>query len=92
MKDKTIYQMCICTLRYAQNRDNHLAPVTAIENIKEALQYIENKTIKVQTIEQIISEINRDVAMYKREYKALWLDFANELSYDLTNYSRYGIL
>lgn len=92
MKDKTIYQMCICTLRYAQNRDNHLAPATAIENIKEALQSMKDRTIKIDTMKQIIDEINRDIAMYKREYKALWLDFANELSYDLTNYSRYGVL
>lgn len=92
MKDKTIYQMCICTLRYSQNRDNHLAPATAIENIKEALENIKDRTIKLHAIKQIIDEIDKDIVMYKREYETLWLNFSNELKYDLVNYSRYGIL
>jgi hypothetical protein len=92
MKDKTIYQMCICNLRYAQARDNHLAPATAVENIQEAIDEIKGKAIKKDTIEQIVSEIENDLKMYDREYKQVWETFLSKLKYDLTNYARYGII
>jgi len=92
MKDKTIYQMCICNLRYAQARDNHLAPATAVENIQEALDDIKDKTIKKHTIEQIVNEIARDLNTNEREYEQVWQVFLSKLKYDLTNYSKYGII
>lgn len=84
MKDKTIYQMCICNLRYAQGRDNHLAPATAVENIKEAMNDIQDIDIKTQTIKQIIEEIEQDLAYYTRKYDAVWREFQTQLKHTLS--------
>jgi hypothetical protein len=92
MKDKTIYQMCICNLRYAQSRDNHLAPITAVENIQEAIDEIKDRTMKKGTIEQIVNEIENDLKMCNRIYSQVWETFLSKLKYDLTNYARYGII
>jgi hypothetical protein len=35
MEDRTLYQLCIQALRYARQRDNHLAPAVAVDNIKD---------------------------------------------------------
>lgn len=78
MKGKTLYQMSIATLRYALGRDNHLAPFTAMENINEALNHMDNE-YKVATMMKIISEIESDLKLHKREYAGEWLEFIEGL-------------
>jgi hypothetical protein len=78
MKSKTLYQFCITSLRYSQGRDNHLAPHTAIENINEALNHMDND-FELATAKQIIEEINRDLEINKREYAWLWVEFVEDL-------------
>lgn len=78
MKDKTLYQFCIQALRYAQNRDNHLAPFGAVNNIKEAINEMKYE-YKLLTIVQIKREIQDDLYMYDREYAYVWKDFLKEI-------------
>jgi hypothetical protein len=78
MKSKTLYQMSIATLRYSLARDNHLAPYTAIQNINEALNEMENDHT-LTTAMQLIDEINRDLEFNKREYAWLWVQFIEDL-------------
>jgi hypothetical protein len=78
MKNKTLYQMSMATLRYSQARDNHLAPYTAMENISEALNYMDND-FELSTIQQIIKEIEFDLKLHSREYAYVWLSFIEDL-------------
>jgi hypothetical protein len=78
MKNKTLYEMSMATLRYSQDRDNHLAPYTAVENISEALNHMDND-FELSTIQQIIREIEFDLKLYSREYVHVWLSFIEDL-------------
>jgi hypothetical protein len=73
LSEKTMYQLSIQAIRYAQSRDNDIAPLNAIDNIKEILQ--ELKDYKKETIHQLINEITHDLRFYKRKSESIWEDF-----------------
>jgi hypothetical protein len=78
MKSITLSQLSIQALRYAQGRDNHLAPFGAISNIKECLLEMDDET-KFYTIGKLIGEIDFDLKSYDREQKYEWNVFYAEL-------------
>lgn len=68
---KTLYQMCICSIRYGMARNNHLEPWGSIENIKEVLACLGTSSEWAQaTAKQIIREVDQEVKawdIYHRE-------------------------
>ena len=79
MEDRTLYQLCIQALRYARQRDNHLTPAVAVDNIKEAIDTM-NYEYKLVTMFQIKREIEEDLYSYDRKYAYVWKDFLNDIN------------
>ena len=79
MEDRTLYQLCIQALRYARQRDNHLAPFTAVSNIKETIDEMSYE-YKLITMFQIKREIEEDLYTYDRKYAYVWEDFLNDIN------------
>lgn len=81
MNSRTLSQLAIQALRYSQNRDNHLAPFTAISNIKEVLEFIKETDLEqaFYLIDKLRDEIDWDLKTYDREKKDEWLRFYVEL-------------
>jgi hypothetical protein len=61
-------------VRYALVRDNHLAPWTAMDAIKENIDNLSDSFKKILS-EQLIYEIEQDLAIYDREYADEWYEF-----------------
>lgn len=59
-------------VRYALNRDNHLAPSTSADLVKKYLPYFD-KEWKDSLVRILISDIESDLRMHDREYKKVWL-------------------
>ena len=54
--DKDLYQLLLAEFRYAVKRDNHLAPSTCVEHIKDYLPEM-TKQWRAHTAEQLTNEI-----------------------------------
>lgn len=75
---KHFYQLAITNVRYALARDNHLAPWAAIDIIKNYVNNLSD-TFKKVLSEQLIYEIERDLAIYNRDYEDEWYEFVKFL-------------
>lgn len=60
LDEKDLYQLLIAEMRYAIKRDNHLAPGTCAQHIKEYLPDMA-KQWRVHTAEQLTSEIIQEM-------------------------------
>ena len=81
MKDNTLVQLGIQALRYAQGRDDHLAPFGATSNLRELVNYLirTNSEMTVYLIDKLRDEIDWDLKTRDRDQNHLWMDFYVEL-------------
>jgi hypothetical protein len=56
IEDRDLYQLLLAEFRYAVKRDNHLAPSTCVEHVKQYLPDME-KGWRAQTAKQLSEEI-----------------------------------
>ena len=65
---KTLYQMCIASLRYGMSRNNHLEPSGSFENIKEVLRCLgQDSDMAKATARQLLEEIESELVW--RDYE-----------------------
>ena len=60
LDEKDLYQILIAEFRYAVKRDNHLAPDTCVQHIKDYLPEM-SKQWRAHTAEQLTSEITQEM-------------------------------
>lgn len=67
---KTLYQMCICSIRYGMARNNHLEPWGSIENVKEVLCCLGPSSEWAQgTAKQLIREVSTEIQGWELYHK-----------------------
>ena len=60
LDDRDLYQLLIAEFRYAVKRDNHLAPSTCLQHVKDYLPDM-SKQWRAHTAEQLTSEITQEM-------------------------------
>jgi hypothetical protein len=84
--ERDLYQLLISEFRYAVKRDNHLAPGTCIQHIKDYLPEM-RKDWRAHTADQLTAEIIESRVWSTKDSEALAYDSAWEsLLVFLTNY------
>lgn len=96
LDEKDLYQLLIAEMRYAIKRDNHLAPSSSIQHIKEYLPEMSRQwrahTTK-QLTEEIISERSFMEPRLKQDEEwddllVFLLDYLEELPFNLEIYTK----
>ena len=76
MRDTTIYQMCISSLRYGIARNNDIEPWRTIENIKDAIDDIQSNEVREHTLYQLFDEVKGKIASIDNDHnKRILYDF-----------------
>jgi hypothetical protein len=78
VNEKDLYVLLISEMRYAMDRDNHLAPFTFMSFFKKYIKSFTNES-KKRLIEQVINEIEYNLKLKNYNYKDYWKDFIIEL-------------
>ena len=60
LDEKDLYQLLIAEFRYAVKRDNHLAPNTCLQHVKDYLPSM-SRQWRAHTAEQLTSEITQEM-------------------------------
>lgn len=68
LEDKDLFQLLVAEFRYAVKRDNHLAPDTCVQHIKEYLPEM-SKQWKTHTAKQLSEEIIDERLWHSRYFK-----------------------
>ena len=96
LDEKDLYQLLIAEMRYAIKRDNHLAPSSSIQHIKEYLPEMSKQwraTIAKQLTEETICERSFMEPRLKQdeewdELLVFLLNYLEELPYNLELYTK----
>ena len=100
IEDRDLYQLLIAEMRYAIKRDNHLAPSTCIQHIKDYLPKI-SKEWRAHTAHQLTTEIIQERVWshgvkprlsYDSEWEALLdflVDHLEKLPANVDKYMKY---
>lgn len=96
LDEKDLYQLLIAEMRYAIKRDNHLAPSSSIQHIKEYLPEM-SKQWRAYTTKQLIEEIICERSFMEPRLKqdeewdellVFLLNYLEELPYNLELYNK----
>jgi hypothetical protein len=96
LDEKDLYQLLIAEMRYAIKRDNHLAPSSSIQHIKEYLPEM-SKQWRAHTAKQLIEEIISERSFMEPRLKqdeewdellVFLLNYLEELPYNLELYNK----
>jgi hypothetical protein len=77
VEQKDLYIFLISEMRYAMERDNHLAPFTFISMYKKYINQFSNEYQKIIKT-QLKGEINFNLALKDYDWKQYWKDFIYE--------------
>lgn len=100
LDEKDLYQLLIAEMRYAIKRDNHLAPSSSIQHIKEYLPEM-SKQWRAHTAKQLTEEIIQERIWShgtkpRLEYDSDWeklqvflLKYLEQLPYNADKYMQY---
>lgn len=100
LEDRDLYQLLIAELRYSIKRDNHLAPDTCAQHVKNYLPEME-KQWRAHTAKQLSEEIIQERLWShgtkpRLDYDADWeklqvflLDYLEQLPYNADRYMQY---
>lgn len=76
MRDTTINQMCIASLKYGIMCDNDVEPWRAIENIKDAIADIQSDEVREHTLYQLFDEVKGKIVSIDNDHnKRILYDF-----------------
>ena len=96
LDDKDLYQLLIAEMRYAIKRDNHLAPSSSIQHIKEYLPEM-SRQWRAHTTKQLTEEIISERSFMEPRLKQdeAWddllvflLNYLEELPFNLEIYTK----
>lgn len=100
LDEKDLYQLLITEFRYAVKRDNHLAPSSCIQHVKDYLPEMKQEW-QTQTAKQLTEEIIQERIWShgtkpRLEYDSEWeklqvflLEYLEQLPYNADNYMQY---
>ena len=100
LDEKDLYQLLIAEFRYAVKRDNHLAPSSCVQHVKDYLQEMKLEW-RAQTAKQLTEEIIQDRIWShgtkpRLEYDSEWeklqvflLKYLEQLPYNADKYMQY---
>ena len=100
LDEKDLYQLLIAEFRYAVKRDNHLAPSSCIQHIKDYLPEMKQEW-RAQTAKQLTEEIIQERIWShgtkpRLEYDSEWeklqvflLRYLEQLPYNADKYMQY---
>ena len=83
LDEKDLYQLLLAEFRYAVKRDNHLAPDTCAQHIKDYLPYM-HKQWRAHTAKQLSEEII-DERLWASRYFKPEFTFRKDPIYDVFN-------
>ena len=100
LDEKDLYQLLIAEFRYAVKRDNHLAPSSCVQHIKDYLPEMKQEW-RAQTAKQLTEEIIQERIWShgtkpRLEYDSEWeklqvflLKYLEQLPYNADKYMQY---
>lgn len=100
LDEKDLYQLLITEFRYAVKRDNHLAPSSCVQHVKEYLPEMKQEW-RAQTAKQLTEEVIQERIWShgtkpRLEYDSEWeklqvflLKYLEQLPYNAANYMQY---
>lgn len=100
LDEKDLYQLLITEFRYAVKRDNHLAPSSCVQHVKDYLPEMKQEW-RAQTAKQLTEEIIQERIWShgtkpRLEYDFEWeklqvflLEYLEQLPYNADNYMQY---
>ena len=81
ISEKDFHILIISELRYAMERDNHLAPFTFTHMFKKYIGKVSKENQEI-IIKQVVSEIMFNLGLKDYDYKEFWKSFLNEIDLD----------
>lgn len=100
LDEKDLYQLLITEFRYAVKRDNHLAPSSCVQHVKDYLPEMKQEW-QAQTAKQLTEEIIQERIWShgtkpRLEYDSEWeklqvflLEYLEQLPYNADKYMQY---
>ena len=100
LDEKDLYQLLIAEMRYAIKRDNHLAPSSCVQHVKDYLPEMKQEW-RAQTAKQLTEEIIQERIWShgtkpRLEYDSEWeklqvflLKYLEQLPYNADKYMQY---